>query len=387
MAKRHPPFDISRIVYPDEIPIYTHLAKHDWIKYDDTLEGVEPQRFSAVWPSWTTDLGSRGVTIERYKEFCYRHSPQSDRFMFVAPCLRAKTMELLVADGLKTMRPTAEACRAMAESTVNLRFQDYRQPYPGFLIEIPKEFRTDLVSHFPRCNNIPDLVYVGHTPDFLVIETTCTTSNRAITHLFHLAQEGTMQDTIGLGERTTAKIKAEYDFGHLFADADSRRVAYILVGIAVNLSLLMINRNATLEPADPEAWEDSLRRMKTGSRVERTKAQIENASETRVICFDNTVKFVPGEFQVKTDGPVESTGRTQGFHERKGHERRQRYGPNRQYVKIVFIEKYVVHPELYDGPPEDKRKSYDIDIPPEPKPEPKPKPEPDSTPEEPPPPV
>jgi len=64
--------------------------------------------------------------------------------------------------------------------------------------------------------------------------------------------------------------------------------------------------------------------------------------------------------EIELSKPIGHTGVTLRPHLRRGHVRRQHYGPQRQYVKMVFIQPVFVNadPEFIDS-----RKSYNVSMP------------------------
>ena len=53
-----------------------------------------------------------------------------------------------IADGPKLFRPTFEQCLALEHTSINFGFEDYHQPFPTVILELPKEYRERIKQEY-----------------------------------------------------------------------------------------------------------------------------------------------------------------------------------------------------------------------------------------------
>ena len=144
-----------RSIVPDELirPLKI-LGKYDWVRWKMSDKLPLTTSVELKLPA-DPELLKYPYIIDDIQQLFPRES-------FLLFELYAKSKAL--AEGPKLLCPTAEQCEALEHVDVNISFDDYAQPFPTFLLELPLDYRRKLEDRFqvecnklllmlPRCTN------------------------------------------------------------------------------------------------------------------------------------------------------------------------------------------------------------------------------------------
>jgi hypothetical protein len=226
-----------------------------------------------------------------------------------------------LVNGPKVFRPSAEQCQALEQIEVRLPVDEYAQPYPALLIDLPKERYapfTSVLCHFSQVYG-PVL--------------TCS-----------LFSEGNMNDIV------TAVAAKDGDIERSLGtfDDDCASLAHVFLKalrVAVNACLALVNygsQHAALFPHEERsdvklAAEDSERGQRARERL-KTSLQL--------VTFKQEVKLH------KTEGggsDSEGTGGEKCCHWRRGHWHSVPHGPQRSLRKRVLYPPVLVRGDKFIG--------------------------------------
>ena len=140
-----------RSIVPDELiaPLKI-LGKYDWVRWTMTDKSPPTTSVEMRFPTDPALLNYPHVIA-----WIRRLLPTQSLLLFE---LYAQSKAL--AEGPKLLCPTAEQCEALEHVDVNVSFDDYVQPFPTFLLELPLDYRRKLADRFQvEC---PQLFLIHH---------------------------------------------------------------------------------------------------------------------------------------------------------------------------------------------------------------------------------
>ncbi|QDU94127.1 hypothetical protein [Lignipirellula cremea] len=239
----------------------------------------------------------------------------------------------LLANGPKVVRPTSEQCEALSHVDLNLKFREYEQPFPVFIVEIPAAYRVKLTDeyHFP-CPRFVIPYYDRELP-FLAVLADGGKTNECVFTVFSPSLTETEME-VGLASRNGQ-------------DGNDYSQAIVLERIAINLSLLLTRYGFQNDgPLDSKAVAKQ-KKLLGGKSVRKAKRarRLLDASMT-CISLSQDVQFV-GKAGV-SDGST-GTGSKKTPHWRRGHFRHQRVGPGRCESRLTFIPPILINSESFVG--------------------------------------
>jgi hypothetical protein len=250
------------------------------------------------------------------------------------------SMAEVVGGGSKIFFPTADECEAMQHISLNVPRQDYRQPFPGVAIVIPKEAGQSLRFNGKGVvvEQAPSLLIVYHDPAgwiFLSVffeETVCSCA-------IDMTLDLTLEEELRLSDDTDeALITRDY--------------AKVLWRIAFNSCLLMTHYKTISHYAEPDRasfLEKKLRTAKKVSEKVRDSNRIEMLTAPKVLRFEQHVHIFRRETGVKSETSGNGTQSIMPPHWRLGHWAMQPYGPESSLRKRIFRPATFVNSHLFVG--------------------------------------
>ncbi len=238
-----------------------------------------------------------------------------------------------LALGPKLLCPTAEQCEALEHVDVNASFDDYEQPFPTFLLELPEEYRRKLTDRFNY--ECPAIALTHHDPRSKYIISTCERLRSHITTI-HIMSPRPCWNTIEEALRYSVEEGNDMDQGE------------VVQRVAINFGLLMTHYGVKdLGPVDRESHDKHVRnaRRRNGDKAERARRLLD--AEINLIEFEQNVVVYDRQDTSRIDSESDGSGRRP--HWRRGHFRRQPYGPARSSRKLIFIKPILVNAHHFDG--------------------------------------
>lgn len=242
----------------------------------------------------------------------------------------------LLADGPKIVQPTAEQCETLAHVDLNLKFRDYEQPFPAFVVEVPVELRRQLTKeHSFTC---PRFVIPFHdrANDFLTV--LCSRGVGEVRGgVFTVFSRNMLDDTM---EDSLRRVNGD--------SGPDYEQAMVLERIALNLSLLLTCYGFHDDgPVDPNAFEKQSKLAKSKSERKQQRARRLLDSSFKRISLNQEVRFVNKVGITSATG--DGHGSLKSPHWRRGHFRRARVGVGRSETRLTFVRPSFINAQHFDG--------------------------------------
>ncbi len=223
-----------------------------------------------------------------------------------------------LANGPKVFIPTLEQCQALEQVAVNLRKEDYSQPYPALLVVLPKDRYapfTNVLCH----NQGTILSCVLHSHN----------------HLHDITTTVARQDT--LIEESLQKFDADC--------AANGPTAGLALRVACNSCLALSHYGNHLDYLFPKEVERDKRLGRERSeRGERARSRIPLA--VMIASLDQEVKLHRVEHRTHEPG---YTGKSLTCHWRSGHWHTVAHGTGKTQRKRVLYPPVLVRADLFTG--------------------------------------
>jgi hypothetical protein len=102
-----------------------------------------------------------------------------------------------IAYGPKLFRPTYEQCLALEHTSINFGFEDFHQPFPTVILELPKEYRDRLKIEY-KSKEVPTFVlsYKFEEAKVLVVSSWFSHTNVIINVLGNSPEHATIEDAL-----------------------------------------------------------------------------------------------------------------------------------------------------------------------------------------------
>ncbi len=246
-----------------------------------------------------------------------------------------------IAQGPKMFRPSTLQCKAFENTSVDIPFAQFAQPYECLLIEFPEDYRKmKLEEGLTRC---PRYVVSWYDRDLQIIMVACqfdSQDDRIIGILSMRPEHDTIETLL------SAPVYFEAD-GTAAEDVSDFKVAQTFERIAVNLNLLIMygDKSHTVMPVNREGWvryrELKKRYEAKHDKVGLAKIKDWGAAEISEIKFDkdDLSQNIGFKVQLEANPAPEFTnqiGHSPKPHWRRGHWAQQPYGPGRSLRKPVL---------------------------------------------------
>jgi hypothetical protein len=222
-------------------------------------------------------------------------------------------------DGPKVFRPTVMQCQAMEQIEVKLLFEEYSQPYPALLVDLPPGVYEPFHS-----------VLAFQSKDILVFTLLSRDHlNDVTTTVSRLAQKGWIEESL-----------------QKFDDScqDLHGTAGRALRIAANSCLALTNHETSTGFLFPED-------VKRDQRLATEKNERGQRARDRLNLHALCIAFKRTVILHKTEGGGESdpTGREVGTHWRRGHWRMTPCGSGRKERRRVLIPPVLVRADKFIG--------------------------------------
>jgi len=300
----------------------TELGKHNWIEW--WSESTDP-RSTGCRTRFPNDpaLNSSWI-INHIESIASQDAGQYFRYYVLSKAL---------ADGPKLIRPTEEQCEALEHVDVNVSFEEYEQPFPIFIAEIPDEYRKQLALRFSE-----------ECPRFIL-----TFHDRRSKYIVSLCEHGVSKDgAYTIISPSPCWRTVEDAIQCSIVSGCGIRIVEVLLRITFNLGLLLTRYGAKdCGPVDPAAVQKQQRGALQKNKTKADRAKDLLAATISLIEFEQEVVFfdkaASGEPHPDSDGAMKRP------HWRRGHFRRQSCGEGRSQRKLVFVRPCFINAGFFHG--------------------------------------
>lgn len=336
------PIDFGQFFNKDLLPALTFLGRREWLDYypDSNYEVKINTRPDMTTPSPEEKKRHPHELWGQVRECLELASNDRIRAMWMLSLSR------LLGYGPKMFVPTAEDCHSSLDTKINLKFEEYRQPYGAVIIELPEEFRTWIKDEY-RIPVGPKYVIPYHDMERNFVSVACYFAEDNIIANFipNRPEYRSIEDCFEVNQERT---------GYPSDTVSDREmeVAMLVQRLAMNFCLLMTLKGIRPGgPANPALHEriETLRRS--------NKNQDHRVAEALKIGVVNLVKLhqdirvtadviLGREDKELTDDEVtagKASGKLVPAHWRSGHHRMQPYGPRNTLRKRIYIKRLRVN--------------------------------------------
>ena len=226
-----------------------------------------------------------------------------------------------LADGPKVFRPTLDQCRALEHVEVRLHFEDYAQPYPALLVELPESGDYAPFTSVICFQSENMLIYKLHSRES--VDDITTTIGR-------YQNRGLIEESLRRYEEDCLPLQGP---------------ATRALRVAANSCLALVSHEIASGYLFPKEVENDQRLAREPTeRGERARQRL--PLHTVLVAFQREVVLH------KTEGghsPGDPTGREVGCHWRRGHYAMQPHGPGNSLRKRILRLPVLVREDKFFG--------------------------------------
>jgi hypothetical protein len=356
---------IDKIFPSDSLLPLKFLAGKDWLDIQADPELGSLGGVKSGFPITEQDLRQYGKeTIRHAKRIIETYAGMGSSSMFLL-----LQVSKAIADGPKLFRPTYNQCLALENVEVTVPFENYKQPYPVVILELPREYQ-ERIKTVMNVRAAPAYVIAHKVEPQNVIAVTAWfgPDNVIVNVLGPKDAYKTIEDAL-VGNRDKSrealpdfdKLKKYYGqegaellqksvdlVGHNPMDFD---VAELAQRLGINFSMMMTTLGTTVgEPINTSKERVAKNKKVAASSKytfeERHRAQRLLAPVTYEVKLDQEIEFFHQESEKVRAVPGESTDKILRPHWRKGYWRLQWHGPRNSLYKYKYIHSVRVNKEL-----------------------------------------
>lgn len=254
-----------------------------------------------------------------------------------------------LATGPKMFRPKPLQCTGFENTSVDIPFSQYAQPYETLLIQFPDDYiASKVAAGWSRCPKYV-ICWYNHTLGIIMVGCQFATMADRIVGILTLDDQQTIESLL------SEPVYFEAD-GTTATDAEDFEVAQAFERIAVNLNLLMMygDRKHTVTPLNKGVW-DRYRELKKRYEKQRNKKGLENLRDYGVglideVRFDGLDQTIGFKVCLVPEGAAIEGGGTHASpkpHWRRGHWCQQPCGPRSSLRKPVLRQPVFVIGKAY----------------------------------------
>lgn len=124
------------------------LGTKNWLEVTvDPIKGHESQVNAEVAQTLDDSKRFKQVDMDRGYQILESYATRANAAAFFL-----YQVSRSIAEGPKLFRPTYDQCLGLEHTNLNFSFEDYKQPYPTVIIELPKEFRDRIKEEYSVTN-------------------------------------------------------------------------------------------------------------------------------------------------------------------------------------------------------------------------------------------
>lgn len=259
-------------------------------------------------------------------------------------------MSKLMASGPKLFRPTVEMCESLMHVDPKVTFEQFQQPFPVMIYELPPQFIARRA--------LPKLIVAVHEPGG---------SGHHGYLLFRFQSGGLSEPGVNYqvinrpqysGKGLDELLQRLTPTKPLERGPENYELTDIASRLAINLALSLTCYGTRVQWLDKKGHHRHLDMARSKDRHRREKGNRLLGTDIKLVEFHQDIIF--REFEEPSDQQRnrEHGGGTVRPHFRRGHFRRQRFGPLRLQTKIVFIKPVLVRAVNFVGDVADTTVTY-----------------------------
>lgn len=259
--------------------------------------------------------------------------------------IQLATMSSVLSNGPKILKLKNLEFEIFENIDVNINVEDYNQPFPATVIDIPEKYAETKLVVDAEDNEIrrPISVIVNHYKSVGMICVSALFSND-------------ISYSMLLDDRATIEEQIQTNLSNLFRkslpmNADECNACRSIMKACLNACLYAEDfGDRLLGPANASLHQRQLRYVKLAEKGENSERLAKARRELKAHPFYYELKQeVKLRVAKPSHGEYNTTGSTVKPHWRKGHYRMHRYGPGLSLRKRIRIEAVFVNAEMFTG--------------------------------------
>lgn len=231
-------------------------------------------------------------------------------------------------NGIKTIEPRADQCFAFEQIEPKVPLQDYNQPYPAVVFDLPQDYKTSLMRRYGG-KRPPIAAITFWAPQHpMLVAIVFFGENWPVVSLYVTpnAREKNLQESIDYIMQTTPQDDLDY------------RMACDVLKVCMNLNLFAVNFGHE---------KFGYKNIKQHRYRERCKPELARRDPFYFGLNQSIQLYRKAYYKPTGEGGSHESPKP---HWRKGHYRQQPYGEGSRLRKLVFIHPVFVCPDKYLGP-------------------------------------
>lgn len=365
--------DFSVFDHIEHIPALTWLGKKDWMIYHDLPEkrSVSAQPRSLFLKPKEIPQTNESPLVVSEKE--YRQYP-SEMWRVLKGIVEVldhnplgtlwfDTLAKSLAGGPKIFRPSPLQCEALQNAEARYSFDDYKQPFPVIILEIPQEYRLQLKEKY-EIVDAPKFVFINHDDKNKFINVSSFYSkNNIITHITPSREEYQTIEASLTKNRDRRKNEINRNEDREFEAAET--VQRLGINFAMMMSLYTVKDSGPIDPSQYKIWQnDAKGKRKSGEPSNKAvEAKKKLAANINLIEFDQNVEFfdeVEENVEIAQGVDIDKLHKSPKSHWRRGHFAMQACGVGRRERKMIFRKPLLVRARYFIGEMKDSSVTYTI---------------------------
>ena len=267
----------------------------------------------------------------------------------------------IAEEGVSVFKPTTYQLTMMEEMILNMPIEDYHQPFPTMIIDLPKDFYQQRKAMIPQVgeDSFGEILPETHDPRFCIIHFDEKQKCMLFCACFSSGQSIKYSLTFKDGEEIEAELqKTEIRFnGAMETSEEEEKISGGLLRACINYCLLVEELGLKkLGPKNPKHYEKLDRKRRERRITPPERAILDRLPIYYTIIDQNVVLHRTVENE--SDLPAEPTGRTKKPHKRRGHRHAYWTGPGRTIKIYRRIPPVFVNKHLFVGNMNDVKTTY-----------------------------
>ena len=350
------------------------LGRQPWLKIWHEEGRMNAKIDYNIRPT-TADYEDYGAeALQKARELLMIASQSSSSMMYLYQLGEA------IANGPKLFRPTKDHCIGLENTLVTVPFEEYEQPYPTIILELPADYREHLKEHYV-VDEAPRFVLCHKHSSGMITATAWFGKDELSVNVIQPSDTETVEEVIRRN-RAKSETNSQVDFtlltrqyGHDEAEAilrstyealgdDAPLTGFFAVSEAVqrlglNFALMMTEMGTRIVGPLDKHHNKHVRQLKSSKEKDRKRAKRLLASAVHLVEFEQEVKFYDVKIQnIDSDAPSDGKRKAPRPHWRRGHWKMQPCGKGLQKRKKKFIKGLMVMKQHFVGDVADTTATY-----------------------------
>lgn len=254
-----------------------------------------------------------------------------------------------MAEGPKIFRPTVEQCAVLQQVQPRLTVGEYRQPYPTMAVELPDRYRHWLQTRLTEQSSAgpltqlaePVAVILHHEPEIPALYSSVAWSSgfSMVRTMHHFSGFATIAAIFEANEPINP--------GSLPVEEQEAAITLRVLRVAINCLLLLTQYGCRAVGPDNPSHRARLARYLEKAQKRRDGIDEAERNLRHVPLVYDFAQHVAlhEERPARLSDEQRAGGWSVKPHWRRGHMRRQPFGPGRAERKLVFIRPVLIHKE------------------------------------------